>query len=382
MKLLRYFAVLATLGFSSQAFATMEEEPLAEHFDEGSGIVVRDMKSLDELGEPVAALKKTDYDGDDRNISYFNGSETPILELLITTPPLSDSSKKPLVIVSIDADITIKNGFGETVLRETVDLNPYRESTVGSMSLRYTGYACLLLSGKIGSIEYDKYCRPETELSITQKEYNYINEKFGSSATSFLVDSKISKVWFSDGSTFDRRRGYTPPSRALTKGHAYIEPISGGEVIPPSQIKSIKDAFSYRAVSLSYKYVDGENYAFVMPAAGLNNHTGKRLTGLEARVTIYSPRGEVVFNRVIRSEVDEENRGSSFNIITQMYFDEITPIVYPAVKLAIENNIAEKMKISDYIKLARLAATKTYRANIEPLGARFEDGTGMGTLRN
>ena len=65
-----------------------------------------------------------------------------------------------------------------------------------------------------------------------------------------------------------------------------------------------------------------------------------------------------------------------------VYFDNITIIIFDAVKRAIELNIAEKMDREDYIKLIKFANKQNYRVSVEPLGARFEDGTGMGTLRN
>ena len=65
-----------------------------------------------------------------------------------------------------------------------------------------------------------------------------------------------------------------------------------------------------------------------------------------------------------------------------MYFDNITAIVFKAVSLSIDNNIAEKMDREDYIKLIKFANKMNYRVSVEPLGARFEDGTVMGTLRN
>jgi hypothetical protein len=371
------------MAVSGPAFATMEEEPRAEHFEEGSGIVVSRMNSIDELGEPSAEFQKADSDKDGNNVGYLSGGDAPTLFFAVTTPPLFDRENKRLTIISLDVEVTLKDGFGKTVLTNTLEINPYSETQAyGARNTSYTGYACFLLRGKVGSFEYDRYCLEETEVKISQKQYNYMVERFGSSSTAFRAEASLKKVWFSDGSTFDRRRGYSRPTAATTKGHSASEVVEDSEVKTSSQIKSIKDAFSFRTGVLKYEYLKGENYAYVMPAGVLNNLTGKRLTGIEARVTYYSPRGEVVFNRVLRSEVDEENRDSGRALVAQMYFDNITFVIFDAVKRAIEINIAEKMELKDYIKLIKFANKENYRVSVEPLGARFDDGTGMGTLRN
>ena len=383
MKLFKCLVILATMAVSGPAFATMEEEPRAEHFEEGSGIIVSRMKSIDELGEPTAEFQKADSDRDGNNVGYLSGGDAPTLFFEVSTPPLFDRENKRLTIVSFDVEVTLKDGFGKTVLTNTLEINPYSETAAyGARNTSYTGYACFLLMGKVGSFEYDRYCLEETEVKISQKQYNYMVERFGASSTAFRSETSLKKVWFSDGSTFDRRRGYSRPTAATTKGHAASEVVEDSEIKTPNQIKSIKDAFSFRTGALTYEYLKGENYAYVMPAGVLNNLTGKRLTGLEARVTYYSPRGEVVFNRVLRSEIGEANRDSGRALVAQMYFDNITTIIFDAVKRAIEISIAEKMELKDYIKLIKFANKQNYRVSVEPLGARFEDGTGMGTLRN
>ena len=40
------------------------------------------------------------------------------------------------------------------------------------------------------------------------------------------------------------------------------------------------------------------------------------------------------------------------------------------------------MDREDYLRLIKFANKMNYRVSVEPLGARFEDGTVMGTLRN
>lgn len=384
MKLFKCLVILATMAVSGPAFATIEEEPRAEHYEEGSGsIVVSRMRSIDELGEATAEFQKADYDKDGTNVSDFSGNEVPILLFSVTPPRLVNQKNEPVKIISFDVDVTLKDGFGKVVITNTLDINPYSEvADPIQKNKRYTGYACFLLSGRVGSFEYDKYCLEETEVRINQRQHGYIFEKFRGADRAFKAEARIKKVWFSDGSTFDRRRGYSRPTAATTKGHAASDVIDGAKPEFPDRIKNVRDAFSFRTGTLKYEYLSGENYAYVSPIGVVNNLTGRRITGLEARLILYSPRGAVVFSRVLRNEIDEEQRDSGKALVAQMYFDNITAIVFKAVSLSIDNNIAEKMDREDYIKLIKFANKMNYRVSIEPLGARFEDGTVMGTLRN
>ena len=384
MKLFGHLVILASLALSGHAFAATGEEPLSERFFDGSGdLVVSKVKSLTEFGEPSAEFSQVEHGNDGEKIGYLSGEAAPTLQVKLTTPPLVDNQNSPVVIFSIDAEVTLKDGFGDIIFKQTLALNPYREkASAGSNNLLYTSYTCLLVNEKISSFEYDRYCLQETEARISQKQFNYMNERFGGSSRNFRAEAKIRKVWLSDGSTFDSRRGYARPVPALTKGHSSLARLEGQTVKSPDEIKSIKDAFSHRNATVNYQYLEGENYAYVMPTGVLHNHTGKRVTGIEARLIIYSSRGEVVFDRVLRSEVDETYRDNGAVLVGQMYFDQLTANIFPAVQRAIDTKNTQKMDRSDFIDLIKLSSRLNYRANVEPLGARFEDGTGVGTLRN
>ena len=128
MKIFKCLVILATMVVSGPVFATIEEEPRAEHFEEGSGIVVSRMRSIDELGEPTGEFQKADYDKDGNNVGYFSGGDAPTLFFEMSTPPLFDRENKPITIVSFDVEVTLKDGFVKTALTNTLEINPYSET--------------------------------------------------------------------------------------------------------------------------------------------------------------------------------------------------------------------------------------------------------------
>jgi hypothetical protein len=332
---------------------------------------------MEQLGEITAELRKNEVDGS--YIGYMSGLDAPTLYTSLLLRNIHGSEGELLHVTSMDIELSLRNGLGDVMLSQKFEIVPYRTTSASAqVAYQQDGYACLLLRGQVSTVSYDKYCNEEASVMIDQKAYNYIHTRFGSSDTPFAANISINKVWFSDGSSFGRRRGYERPPRFVAQTMLSGEPSVNDTVRDAKDIKRMTDAVSPLRGDVDFTQTEGFYTGVLALTTSFHNHTGKVITGAESKLTVYGPRGDIIVTRTLKHEISEAYQAEPRFALVEMY---VPHTVITMNAYANRLNLVREMPNTEYYRLARLASRKCARVKVEILGLVFADGTKMGTLK-